>query len=377
MSCDGIAHPYVELATGLHKWTGTLSPGVLCTSLFVSSNLIDVPIEVSPPDDDGAGDGLTGFCRQYSETAPVVVTLAAPEFFGDEPELPFTRWYVDGVAQPDGELVVQITIDGSECHEARAHYGGVSTAAVCNGVIDIPQVAQVSAQYSASFTPGANCTNNPIEHPCGCRRSWRNCSNAIWAAQRGTCAARIVEEGTPIWRKTVIQCDCEPGEPCPCQMPCPPTCTVNVRTSCFGQGCSWPWNEVMAPSGYHCGVEIRSCVCDTVADIVRVVIAARFQAAACRFLDLHIYECVLCTTGDPNFPDCCPSPWCAAPGKTITVERMLSMEAPFDGTQQDCDDVVQSMFNPGATWESEQWVDGSGSENSFIIAAKKQITVRF
>ncbi|MBU0640844.1 MAG: hypothetical protein KKB50_18415 [Planctomycetes bacterium] len=83
--------------------TGTLTIG--------STPLLGISIEVSPPDKNGEGDGVTEFERLYDSGADV--TLTAPERpTAGERLLTFCNWDVAGDDQPDNQTVLTHTVTG-------------------------------------------------------------------------------------------------------------------------------------------------------------------------------------------------------------------------------------------------------------------------
>ena len=64
----------------------------------------NVPIAVESIDLDGNQDGSTPFTRRYKDEG-LQRRFLAPPFVGNQP---FRRWYVNGVAQPTGQLVVAL-----------------------------------------------------------------------------------------------------------------------------------------------------------------------------------------------------------------------------------------------------------------------------
>jgi subtilisin-like proprotein convertase family protein len=105
-----------------------LSGGAALWSLTVGSSNPDtgVAIGVSPPDNNGTSNGVTGFSRQYTNQA--VVALLAPAVAGGNA---FQRWEQDG-AVATTNLAAAVLMGTN--HVLRAVYGGTALAQhACGG----------------------------------------------------------------------------------------------------------------------------------------------------------------------------------------------------------------------------------------------------
>jgi hypothetical protein len=91
------------------------SPDPQSGRLTVASNLEGAWADVQPMDLTIDGGGFADFVRDYQDGT--TVTLTAEETFGVRT---FKRWWIDGEAQPQGQLTIQVTVD--ELHDASMEY---------------------------------------------------------------------------------------------------------------------------------------------------------------------------------------------------------------------------------------------------------------
>ena len=92
------------------------SPPVFTVAIASENPNSGVPIEVTPADEDGAGDGTTVFERRYEEGT--AVTFTAPEETADGRL--FDRWRLDGDDQDEGART--LSFDVTQNHSATARY---------------------------------------------------------------------------------------------------------------------------------------------------------------------------------------------------------------------------------------------------------------
>ncbi len=187
MACERVAHPYLEHSTGLQKHAGTVGGGVSCARVDVTSNVPNVPIEVSDPDDLERQDGKTSFCRQYDETCPLTVTFTAPQFAGIDNEREFRVWRVNGVEQEEFQLAVTVDPCRGECVDLKASYGAVFTHLCddCNGpegAMQLPQTITVRAPINVI---GGQCWRNGNCTFLAWPHTPPSCWNQLWESAAG------------------------------------------------------------------------------------------------------------------------------------------------------------------------------------------------
>jgi hypothetical protein len=92
-------------------------PGSGLTVINVESNVSDAWVEVLPFDLTQDGGGFANFYRAFSNGE--TVTLTAEATHGQKN---FRRWIVDGVAQPMGQLTIQLSADGGQSTAVAKYY---------------------------------------------------------------------------------------------------------------------------------------------------------------------------------------------------------------------------------------------------------------
>lgn len=123
-------------------------------TLTVSSlPAMGIDVQVSPLDNQGLGNGTTGFTRIYN--GGELVTLTAPDHTAT---LTFRRWTVGGVDQPVDQLAVTFTLDSDL--NAVAHYRVIGDAN-CDGTTDFFDIDAFlmslfdPSGYAATFCDGS------------------------------------------------------------------------------------------------------------------------------------------------------------------------------------------------------------------------------
>ena len=109
-------YPANDVHLNFDECTGTVlttvAPGVPReTRVVIVQGMppIGMPITVSPPDNDGKGDGTTEFIRTYYLEASV--SLTAPEVFAGDTDYAFVMWVLDWMPLPGDQRSLQITMD--------------------------------------------------------------------------------------------------------------------------------------------------------------------------------------------------------------------------------------------------------------------------
>lgn len=334
MSCDGIAHPYIDSTTGMRKHVGVGGIGQRCGVIDIVSNVPGILISVSPNDDDDHGDGLTDFCRDYSQQLPVDVQLTAPfHFTAPEPwgAVHFYEWSVDGVKQGEGNNSITVAMDGT-CRRAFARYykedivvtngegididpeDGYESQVSCSGIIlsDIASVT-VSAHRDAPVPPGGTS----------------GCWNGAWTAHGITFpAVRDPESGAWI-SSHITRPDCETGccndgctsQPWPCAWEC-------RKTLANGQWVAFYFNNGVTSSA---GASCTGCNYDT--------LTARVGGGG------HHLKGIGWVTWRESiyFPGCGGYSW--GGGGAFGFGGADHKLAGFDGTTEGCTEAIQSLID--------------------------------
>lgn len=189
MTCERVAHPYLD-TSGHRKHEGEAGGGgdATCARVDVESNVPGVPIEVSAPDDLDRQDGVTAFCRQYSETCPLPVTFTAPQFAGTGGDKEFRRWRLNGVQQPLGQLSVTINPCQGQCIDLKAGYGEVFIylCDFCNGpdgALQLPQTMTVSSPINVGL---GQCHSQGTCGFLSFHHTPVSCWNSLWESGTGS-----------------------------------------------------------------------------------------------------------------------------------------------------------------------------------------------
>lgn len=331
MPCQEIGYPYLDPATGNHKHVGP-AEGTACTTVIVRSNLVEVPIETVPFEDDiGRGTpGHTQFCREYPESAPLTVTLTAPEEFD---EVPFHYWKINGVIRPVGQTVVSFEVSGA-CIIAYAKYGTDITPQECPQIL-LPSHLLVSVTSSCEIIdtfPGDEWANRGLP-----------CLPSVWQAQG--LSLTVVNDGGAAWvgEETFRSC------PTPCTR-----CDVGI---CTTNDCTYPappppWAECV-PGCEPCDTDLHafwvtemaagfgiSCQCHE--NTVTVSYGISLTKTACKgHYGWH---------GGPECGGGAPGWYCSVYTQVLFIPQFVAPEprtATYDGTQEDCDAKVQELVNQG------------------------------
>jgi hypothetical protein len=96
-------------------WIGNFFLSVTRALTVNASGVTNVAVQVSPPDNNGQGDGTTPFTRTYNDG--IGVTLTAPSTAGGQF---FYRWTIDSVGQPSKQQTINVTMSGP--HTTGAEY---------------------------------------------------------------------------------------------------------------------------------------------------------------------------------------------------------------------------------------------------------------
>ena len=335
MACNDIAYPYLEHSTGHHKHVGIVAEGTGCTTVLVRANMVEVPIETVPfVDDVGRGTpGITQFCREYPESAPLTVTLTAPSVWRG---VVFQRWIINDVEQPESQMVVSFEVD-TECIIAFAKYGSDIEPINCPGVT-LPSHMLVSLTGSCGIidtVPGFDGTGTA-------------CLPAVWRAHG--LSVTVVNDGiSPVWVgeeffRTCPVNNAGDGSTLPCSNN---DCSEN--TDPFGSPLPQCQPHVIPTVNLWATKQSASfginCVCDAATGIVTVFYGIGFQKEGCSSL---LYYLVGPIPGpDPNICGGGGPGWVCHVRQHIDFKPQYVIPEPltttFDGTQEDCDVRVQQL----------------------------------
>ncbi len=333
MSCNDVAYPYLDPTTGHRKHVGTVAQGITCATVIVKSNMVEVPIETVPTEDDkGRGTpGLTQFCREYPDSAPLIVTLTAPSVFR---EVEFQKWIINDVDQPLGQTVASFELDG-ECIIAFAKYGTDITPSSCSGII-MPSHMLVSVTSACEI----------IDTVDTWRRTELGCYPQVWQAQ-GLSLTVVNEDGGANWGGQRFIRDCTPGTGHPMSVCTNNDCTVRIGqfpgTICI-PGCEpcWTWMHTLWVTQIAASFGI-GCFCDPETNTVTVNYGIGFSKDACRGAMGWTAGLTQCGGGEPG--------WHCHVHESVFFRPAVDIAEPrtaiYDGTQEDCDAKVRELVGQG------------------------------